>query len=405
MNAILIPAALPLAAVPQAPLADAGRFTLDGDAALEARLAEVCAHVAREFRQLFRPARLQAVLLGGGYGRGEGGVLRVAGHGDRPYNDMEFYVCLHGHPRLNEKIYGHALHRLAEALSQLAGIDVEFKIISLRGLARGGVTMFSHDLVMGHRWVLGDERLLAGCARHRAASRVPLAEATRLLLNRCSGLLFAGERLELRPVAAGDADFAGRNLAKAQLALGDAVLVVHGQYHGSCRERGRRLAQLETAEEPPWLEAVRWHHAVGVKFKLHPVLTPPENAGEMRRLLAELTELARKVWLWLERRRLGCPFASASDYALSDISKSPETSPWRNLLVNAREFGPSGLLTAQAARYPRDRLFNALALLLWEPTCLEEPVLLRSMQIWLGSDAVTRPGLIAAYAQIWERFR
>mgnify|MGYP006142135189 CR=1 FL=1 len=41
-----------------------------------------------------------------------------------------------------------------------------------------------------------------------------------------TGLLFARERLDRPHFTAADADFVGRNLAKARLALGDAVLAV-----------------------------------------------------------------------------------------------------------------------------------------------------------------------------------
>src|SRR5688572_7629618 len=71
------------------------RFTIDGSPALEQHLALTCAKIAAGIRGLIPPGRLEAVLLGGGYGRGEGGVLQTP-MGARPYNDLEFYVCLRG---------------------------------------------------------------------------------------------------------------------------------------------------------------------------------------------------------------------------------------------------------------------------------------------------------------------
>ncbi|PYL00604.1 MAG: hypothetical protein DME19_04505, partial [Verrucomicrobia bacterium] len=80
------------------------------------------------------------------------------------------------------------------------------------------------------------------------AERIPLCEATRLLMNRCSGLLFARERLECAEFSPVDADFVERNLAKAQLAFGDAVLTAFGRYHWSCLERHKRLKSLKMPE-------------------------------------------------------------------------------------------------------------------------------------------------------------
>ena len=52
------------------------RFTLDGDDALERGLKRTCARVLSGIRGLIPADKLEAVVLGGGYGRGEGGVLR-----------------------------------------------------------------------------------------------------------------------------------------------------------------------------------------------------------------------------------------------------------------------------------------------------------------------------------------
>src|SRR4051812_44747545 len=92
------------------------RFTLDGSEELEQHVALACEKVRAGVVALVSAERLEALLLGGGYGRGEGGVLKT-GAGDRPYNDLEFYVSLRGPHWRNERRYRKALHGLAEALS------------------------------------------------------------------------------------------------------------------------------------------------------------------------------------------------------------------------------------------------------------------------------------------------
>src|SRR6266545_2727283 len=53
------------------------RFTLDGGAELEEHLAHTCESVLAGVRGIIPARKLEALLLGGGYGRGEGGVLRT----------------------------------------------------------------------------------------------------------------------------------------------------------------------------------------------------------------------------------------------------------------------------------------------------------------------------------------
>ncbi|MHC1764735.1 MAG: hypothetical protein AB9869_10605 [Verrucomicrobiia bacterium] len=376
------------------------RFTVDGNEALERRLAASCQRVLDGVRGVVPASRLEGVLLGGGYGRGEGGVLGSS-DGDEPYNDLEFYVFVRGNALFAERRYHDALHELGERLSDQAGVEVEFKVLTLGRLRRSAPSMFYYDLAEGHRWIMGDDRLLRGCEHHRNAKAIPLHEATRLLFNRCSGLLFTLERLSRAGFGAKEADFANRNLAKARLAFGDVLLTADGEYHWSCRERHRRLMS-RGAFEPAlaWAEPLKALHAAGVEFKLH-----PQRASVPREQLAaehaELSNLGAKLWLWLESKRLGHEFTSPREYALSSVDKCPETLAWRNRLVNARAFGPQGLADR---RYPRERLFQALALLLWEPQALGNPALLGLIQTALRTKSRDLVGLVSAYFDLWRRF-
>ena len=341
------------------------RFTLDGSKSLERHLASICQKALELVEDSTR--KIDGLLLGGGYGRGEGGVLRTE-NGDQPYNDLDFYVFMPGTRWLNEKCHARALHQAGEELTSIAGIEVEFKIESLARLRREPVSMFSYDLLAGHRWIKGDDNLLRGCEHHLQAERIPLHEGARLLLNRCSGLLFATDPGQ-------STDFIRRNIAKAQLALGDAVLTRFGKYHWSCLERRERVNRLFI--DLPWWGEVQRHHAIGVDFKLHPYRST-EPREELVRDHQAVSTLARQVWLWYESHRLSAPFASVRDYAASEANKCPETGALKNLLINVKEFGRPSF------RYPRERLFNVCPTLLWEQRAT--------------------PDSIGQYQSIWRRF-
>jgi len=371
------------------------RFTLDGSDALELDLADLCNQVRTRVGDLIPADQLEAIALGGGYGRGEGGVLRTE-DGDRPYNDLEFFVFVRG--VLGEMHYAEALHDLGHELSEPAGIEVEFKVMSLAKLRHAEPSMFYYDLVMGHRWLVGDDSLLVGCEHHRDATRIPLHEATRLLMNRCSGLLYAKERLLRYEFTAADADFVARNIAKAKLAFGDIVLTTYGRYHWSCRERGRRLLALDSAlAESGQLRAF---HAAGIRFKLH-----PHQSDESRETLlarhSEITALAQHLWLWLEARRLKHRFDTPASYALSDESKCPEQPVWKSVAVNLQTFGPRRLFDRRSLRYPRERLLRALPLLLWGMTSIAEQSMVRTC---LHCDSLTLSDAVSAYTKLWQRF-
>jgi hypothetical protein len=375
------------------------RFTIDGSAALEDRLERICDQVRRKATAQIPRKQLAAIVLGGGYGRAEGGVLRTEA-GDQPYNDLEFYVFVRGNRLWQQHRYGRKLHDLGAHLSAEAGVQIEFKIDCADRWRRSPVSMFSYDLVSGHRMVFGDESVFMGCGHHLDAAAIPLSEATRLMFNRCSGLLLARELLQQGALTSDEADFVGRNLAKMQLALGDAVLTAFGQYHWSTRERHRRLSAFAAEELHPWLPEIQAHHGAGLVFKLHPRrASKPMHEFDLEH--RRLTELAMQLWLWLEGRRLKQRFLSASDYALSDVDKCPGTSAWRNYCLNLRTFGPKATLEALSCRYPRERLFNALALLLWDAEEAARPPFIRWLQEELQTDAPDRAGLVNVFKRIW----
>jgi hypothetical protein len=372
------------------------RFTVDGSDALEQRLTDLCDQVAHEVLNFIPPRKLQAIVLGGGYGRGEGGVM-VTPAGDKPYNDLEFYLLLRGNEWLARRNYARRIHQFAEQLSHAAGVEIELKLLSFAKLRRSPVTMFYYDLIVGHRLVYGQDSWLTGCEHHRAAHRIPLHETTRLLMNRCSGLLYAHERLSRVPFTADDADFVGRNLAKAKLAFGDVILTMRGQYHWSCRERHKRLKKLAAENVRGNLSSLLPLHEQGLQFKLHPVRTERPQQ-ELHAELAFLKDIGRDLWLDLETHRLPGPFRSIEEYSTDPASKCPETRPLKNCLINARTFGFSAL---RDTSYPRERLLRSLPLLLWAPP--DHP-LLPFIQRQLRTAVAEPRALVTAYEKLWRTY-
>jgi len=375
------------------------RFTVDGSAELEQCLEKWCVEFAEEVRRVVPANVLEAIVLGGGYGRGEGGVLRTTNGGEQPYNDLEFYDFVRGPLLLRERQLRTKLADINHRWSEKTGVEFESKLLTFEKIQKAPVSMFYYDLAVGHRWVFGPGGEFQNCDHHRAAHRIPLDEATRLLMNRASGLLFAKALLEKNDFSAADADFVRRNLSKAQLALGDVVLTAFGRYHSSCRERHRRLEKLEPAAAAPWLGQLIRHHEIGVEFKLHPYVSN-ESVDTLREEHAAITKIAGEVFLWLEERRLGQPFADHRGYAFSSVQKHPDTRRFRNALINLRAFGPRSVRT----RYPRERLLESLALLLWTPNAISDSQAVRKLQSDLITSETTLSGFVEAYRKIWNRF-
>jgi hypothetical protein len=215
--------------------------------------------------------------------------------------------------------------------------------------------------------------------------------------------LLAREILQGEKGGAEQADFIGRNLAKVQLALGDAALTVLGAYHWSASERHSRLVRLAQRLAPSWSLPVIQKHAEGLAFKFHPWKWQ-NSRGEFEREHASLWALAAEVWLWIENSRLGRNFSNATEYALDREPKFKFGVAWENLLRNGRTFGVIGLLNGQACRYPRERLFSTLPLLLSMQEFSHEPNVLQHLQRQLCDTASDWRGLVDAYKYAWQSY-
>jgi hypothetical protein len=296
---------------------------------------------------------LIALVLGGGYGRGEGGVLRVSGE-ERPYNDLDLVLIV----QRKSGLPWEALHAIQHKYAALTGIEVDFsRPLTVDDVRAWPTTLMWSDLLQGHRVLDGPADILTGNAPDLRSDRLPPVEATRLLLNRGAGLLWA-----LRVVrgceAGPDADFIRRNFYKCGLALGDALLISHERFATPYAGRGERLAKLLGELSRPFPFDLRGLYEEALRFKFWPgesASTPGET---------QLEEMAREwgqVLLYVEGRRVQREFGSAREYSEWHDAREPEqnmVARWPRNLVRNRQLGCWSL------RYPRERLYRELPILL-----------------------------------------
>lgn len=338
-----------------------------------------------------------ALVLAGGYGRGEGGVFREDGRGEpRLYNDLEFFLLL-GDPAI-EPLAAEWCRRESHAGDAEIGIEVEFKLLAASALRSARPSMFYYDLAAAHRVVWGDRRFLGELPSGlKDPALIPAHECTRLLFNRGSGLFYS------RCALAAEADprtgdgFVERNHAKVRLALADAVLATNGRYHYSCLERNRRLGEPLAAVPPDWRVITAWH-ADGVEFKLRPRHRRPGRAG-LADAQRELAQVWLRTFLWAEGIHLQRAFADASAYADAPGRLHPHSRRIRNLLLHVRDRVRRGGALPGWTDYPRAALQRALVRLV-DPA--SGPGDLARAGQALGGVAPAWADLEAAYARWWR---
>ncbi len=279
-------------------------YTFERNAQAEQQLESTLRTLGREIAASGAAPAIRCVALGGGYGRGEGGVTADG----RLYNDLDFFVFpAEGvKPGKLEPFFAELSHRFGKEL----GIEVDFFIAPSSGwLAANEATLMVQELLAGHRVVFGDDGVFSA-ARQLPWSEIPWSEGARLLLNRGAGLLLAAQRL--RDPA--ELDFINRNIRKAELGCGDALLIAN---HAYCRTGTERLEALKRLEDGQAL-VVSYQRAL--EFKYRPGAPAAGNYG---------SELEMAVTIWKK--------------TLKSFTG----------VINSREFPPSADPAAAAAMLPR----------------------------------------------------
>lgn len=232
------PAAAPVRAVAwQVPDRPAGAFTQHPDPAAE---LVVSGQMHRVVEAVFETSPVvEAVVLCGSFGRGEGGMRRNAAGRFVPVNDYDLLVLAPDvSPRARE-----AFDALGTKLAADFGTDfVHFSLWPDLNGARTP-TIANVDLRYGSRVLWGDPELLEELPRFAGAD-IPPVEGLQLLYNRLGGLL-TGLHWPGRTSGRGSVDgYLLNQVMKARIALGDWRLLRHGAYDVSYRKRHERFAWL-----------------------------------------------------------------------------------------------------------------------------------------------------------------
>lgn len=250
----------------------------DESAATEAVLERDLARIVAACLELVPDP--QAIVLYGGYGRGEGSWYRDETAAWRPYNDYDLLlVC-------DERIPKARLAPLRTALAREIGIRwIDISVRSIGELAKSKPSILDYDTKYASRVVHGDSKVLDHIPEIRA-DRLPSVEARVLYFTRLYTLVGSLDADGFETTLAGERSRFFRNqLAKAVLAVVDVLLLGDGAYDASYRVRVDRVRQ-RYPERSELTELAAW----ALAEKLRPT-APAMDGAAIRELYFRVREL------------------------------------------------------------------------------------------------------------------
>lgn len=243
-----------------------GKYTALDDPLVDQTIEDHMQQIVAAIRSRIEP---RAIVLRGSFSQGEGSVV-VEGNGLRFLSDYELVV-----------ITPHSRHRrwlrtVARQMTAQLGVEISISRVhpyniecnSLGNLPIGSIarpTIAMYEVQSGGRTLYGEHLLNRGPAIDPRT--LDIWAGLRLMLNRMAESL--GHLLQT------DGD--GETLYwinKTVLSCAEALLIVHGQYHFSYAERGRRFANLVPQLESVLARASHLPDLVrrATAFKLRPSL-------------------------------------------------------------------------------------------------------------------------------------
>jgi hypothetical protein len=288
-----------------------GKYTIYNNSDIDNQIDKYLKRIKDEILLLINPIEIKAIILAGGFGRGEGGIWYNNGI-VKPVNDFDIIVFPKRHFKKFKKKYFKDLNKIAEKIA----IELEIKQIDIN---IGNYNKFyirkfflfytvnTYEIVNGHIFLFGNININR-LKNSYNSSKIPLIEGLKYLFTRGSGLLIAVYvNLSKKQIPL---EIIYNEINKCYLAFGDSYLILKKQYHYSYAQR-INIASLQTFECPNG-EIIKRKYIDSLNWKLKPEKISADFDLESE--LKNQIKLFIQYFLYFEQERLKVHFNNIYEY-------------------------------------------------------------------------------------------
>lgn len=294
------------------------RFTYaghpDGEKIVRETLSEITARIVYDAGK----GNVKALVLLGGYGKGEGGLIFKLG-AYRPHNNFDLLLILSDSQKGKASAIKEAVDETIRSLEEELDIGIDISVMTESKFRSMPTRVFTYDMQEGHRTLYGDSSLVSSI--ERSLSDVPSWDVRNLMVNRGSLLLINQLCLSLLDKCL-DSNHQIKKLIikhtmKAIIGYGDAVLFFNGNYHWSYEEKQKRLLGVKNVS----LNFIRLYQDA-MNFRFSPKYEYYFNF-DLKKWQAGILDTLRSVHLMCESKRLGHDNIQLDEYLELALSAIP----------------------------------------------------------------------------------
>jgi hypothetical protein len=254
------------------------RYVFDENPKIRRKIQSDLSQIIDELK--FFP-QIVSIVLGGGFGRGEGSILIEKGK-VKPLNDYDIYIFV------NKEIDKNLIYQIEKKLAEkLEIIWVDIQQITYSKIKKLKPHQYIFDIKYGGRVIYGKNILSE--LKNFQSEEIPLDSAEKLLMTRL-WCLFQKEK----------GFFYNQQIVKAVLALEEAILILNKDYTTSYEEK---LEKIKKYTDDRYYALFKW----ATLFKLKPnkrLKIKPEDYIKIRRLfLKTLLEVGKKLYNFSKTER------------------------------------------------------------------------------------------------------
>lgn len=223
-----------------------GRLTVKGSKEFDEKLGKVLDDISLDIKTLISEDLYEAVILIGGYGRGEGGVVKVENR-EYPHNNFDFIVVSKNITKDEEVLLSDMCKSIFDKHTESLGIFVEFTVISASKLLNIDPLVITYDMKYGHKVIAGNSDCLTKNTNFEVET-IPSWDIRNLIVNRGTLLIINDLILEKENLVYKDKKTVIKHWVKAIIGYGDALLFYLGKYHYSYVEKQKRMKALNNID-------------------------------------------------------------------------------------------------------------------------------------------------------------